>query len=113
MTTPRIDAAREAAEQLRAAGVFATVDPREAAANLPCVLFLPPTLRFTGLGSTHATEWRIAVLGDGPHGLDAWAQLDELLDQLAAHVAVVDADPGVYTLTGERTLPAYLCTVQD
>lgn len=114
MTGPRVTDAKAAAAELTALGVRATVDPAWAASNLPCVLFLPPTLRFAQLGGGAQVDWRLAVLAEGPPGLDCWDRLDTLLEQLAEHVNITTADPGVYALSGDKNpIPAYLCVVQD
>lgn len=114
MTGPRLADAKAAAAELTGLGVRATVDPAWAAANLPCVLFLPPVVRFAQLAGPAQVDWRLAVLADGPPGLDCWDQLDQLLDDLAAHVNITTADPGVYSLTGEKNpIPAYLCVVTE
>lgn len=112
----RVDAARAYADELRAAGLPAFTDPAEAAANLPAVLFLPPELEFNRLGDPlgASVTWRLAVLTRGPAGLEAWEQLDSLLDELAAQVSIESARPSGYTLTGERDpLPAYICTATE
>lgn len=114
MTGPRVaDAAADAAA-LTAAGVPTFTDPAAAAANLPCVLILPPVVRWPHLAGSPAIDWRLAVLADGPPGLEAWDQLDGLLELLAARVALVSAEPAAYTLAGDKSpVPAYLCTVTE
>jgi hypothetical protein len=114
MSAPRVSAARTDAEALTAAGIPAYVDPAKAAANLPCVLFLPPVLRFSHLGGGHQTDWRLAILADAAPGLDAWEQLDDLLERLAPEVNLVTAEPGSYQLSGNKDpVPAYLCAVTE
>lgn len=113
MTAPRVDAAEAAAVELRAADIPAYTDPAAAAANLPAVLFLPPSVRFPHLAGGAEVDWRLAILTRPPHGLDAWRQLDQLLEQLADHLHIVTAEPGSYALTGGENkppLPAYLVT---
>lgn len=116
MSTPRVDAARAYATQLKAQGLRTYVDPAAAAANLPCVLILPPAVTFDRLGAAGApsVDWRLAVLAEGPAGLECWEELDELLELLAELVDVTTATPAAYTLAGGKDpLPAYLCTAAD
>ena len=116
MSARRVDQAKSYAADLTAQGVRTYVEPSRAAANLPCVLILPPALTFSTLGYATAAvaEWRLAVLSEGPPGLESWEQLDTLLEQLAAVATVTTATPASYTLTPERDpLPAYLCSAPD
>lgn len=114
MSAPRVSAADADAAALTAAGVPTFTDPAAAAANLPCVLFLPPTVRWTQLAGGAQVDWRLAVLADAGPGLEAWEQLDALLELLAAEVPITAAEPGSYTLAGDKTpIPAYLCTVTE
>lgn len=114
MSAPRVAVATADADALTAAGVPTYVDPAAAAANLPCVLILPPVVRFNHLAGGHETDWRLAVLSDSGPGLDAWTQLDDLLDRLAPLVNLVTAEPGAYQLTGNKDpVPAYLCAVTE
>lgn len=98
------------ADELTAGGVPTYVDPRKAAANLPCVLIVPPRLSWDRLGGPPSIEWRLVVLANGPHGLDCWATLDDLLRRLGDRVAIATAEPGAYSLTGESPLPCYAVT---
>lgn len=116
MVAPRVSAARSYADELtQLLGRVVTVDPAEAAANLPAVLILPPELTFDRLsGPTASVTWRLVVLTRPPGGLAAWEQLDELLDELAEHSSITTATPAQYTLNGERDpFPAYMCTATD
>jgi hypothetical protein len=78
-------------------------------------VFLAPPVRFNPLNGGHETDWRVAVLADAGPGLDAWEQLDALLDQLEPHVSLVSADPGAYQLPpgNKDPVPAYLCTLTE
>lgn len=105
-----VDQAEAYAAELTAAGVPTFVDPRKAAANLPCVLILPPSLTWDRLGGTPSIAWRLAVIARGPAGLDTWRALDDLLALLADQVALTSAEPGSYTLTGADPLPCYAVT---
>lgn len=104
-----VDQAEGYAADLTAKGVRTFVDPRKAAANLPCVLILPPTLTWDRLGGPASISWRLAVIARGPAGLSCWRDLDDLLALLADQVALTSAEPGTYTLTGDP-LPCYAVT---
>lgn len=110
MAADTIEQAEGYADELTTAGVPTFVDPKKAAANLPCVLIVPPTLTWDRLGGSASVAWRLVVLARGPHGLACWAVLDDLVRRLAQVVAVESAEPGVYTLTGADPLPCYAVT---
>ena len=114
MGTPTLDRARAYADTLTAAGVPTFVDPAQAAANVPCALVVPPALTFDRLDdqAPASVEWRLVVLAQRPAGLDAWAQLDDVLHQLvAAGLDAQRAEPGSYTLTGGTDpYPCYIVT---
>lgn len=98
------------AEQLTAAGIRATHDPRHAAGNRPCVLVPPPAVDYV----TRTSTWRLACLASHPHGLDALAQLAQLVEQLQAVPKLYPeaADPGTYALTADQpAVPAYIVRV--
>jgi len=114
MAGPRLAAAAQVVDDLAAAGITATTDPTFAATNRPCVLIAPPALDYAGgTYAGPAVGWRLVCLSSHPAGsLAAWAQLDELVEQLAGVAAVERADPISYQL-GTETVPAYLATATD
>lgn len=99
--------ADEIAATLRAAGVRAVVDVRDAASNLPAVLVPPPQLDLVG---GDVATWRLVALASSTVGdLAAWDELDELVAGVAYALPLEAADPSSYVL-GDRTHPAYLLT---
>lgn len=112
----RLDRALELAELLTTAGLFATVDVGELAANLPGVLVPPPRVDLAagGYGGGLVT-WRLVLIAGAQAGaVDAWRQLDAALDQLADALPCELADPTSYQLpTGGDPLPAYTVTFTE
>lgn len=107
-----IDAARAIEAELAAAGVAVVLDVRDVVGNAPCVLIPPPTWDdWTADGSPRYTWRLIAVSGQPLGNLDAWAELDELVTEVAEVLAIERADPIAYALpTGGAPLPAYALT---
>jgi hypothetical protein len=105
------EAAAAICEKLRAAGVRATTDP--GALNLPAVLVVPPR-RVYDVACGYTAVWTVHALAGGPTGGDrtTWAQLDELVDGIAAVYPVETAQPGAYVL-GPNTIPSYLVTFTE
>jgi hypothetical protein len=103
--------ATQLVEALVAAGVRATVDP--SAVNPPAVLVVPPT-RAYDIGCGFTATWSLVALAPAGQGADrtTWAQLDALVDAVAAAVALERAELVAYTLNG-TSLPAYRCTFQE
>lgn len=99
---------------LQDAGIRATLDIREVLGLAPCVLIPPPAWDdWAGDGSPLYTWRLIAVSGLGMGNLDAWAELDELVTQVAEVLSISRCDPIAYTLpTGGSALPAYAITYQ-
>lgn len=94
-------------------GVLATIDPVEAGNNRPCLLVVPPVVDY--LGGTMDTpnhQVRVMALARSSHwgtdALDETAALldhaEQILDELAR------AEPTLYRLTPEQTIPAYVLT---
>lgn len=101
-------AAVEAAEALTAAGMRAVVDPRSAVP--PCIIVGPPT-RTYDLGCGYSAAFTLVLLSPG-QAADAFAQLDEWLDQLDDLVDIETATPGAYQLNGTGDpLVAYTVTL--
>jgi nucleoside-diphosphate-sugar epimerase len=95
-------------EKIQAAGARATTDP--AALNPPAVL-VPPPRRLYDVGCGYTAQWGVHAIAAGPTGGDrtTWAQLDDLVDAVAAAFAVEVAQPGAYVI-GPNTHPSYLIT---
>jgi hypothetical protein len=111
--TTMLDLAVDLAAELSAAGAPAVVDVREVLGNLPCVLVPPPRLEYT----TCAVRWRLILLSSYNVGsLDAWSELDDLLDAVATVLPVETAEPIAYTLPvgavdQPSSMPAYAVTL--
>jgi hypothetical protein len=96
---------RELAEQLTAAGLVATADPRSA--TPPCVL-VPPPRRLYDVGCGYSAEWELVPIVPGPGNADADVALSTMVDQLAALLPVTGADPTSYVLSPDNPpFPAY------
>jgi hypothetical protein len=102
------DAALQIVEKLVAAGIRATTDP--GALNPPAVLVVPPR-RDYDVACGYTAVWNVHAIGAGPTGGDrtTWAQLDALIDAVAATFAIQVAQPGAYVL-GPNTHPSYQIT---
>ena len=98
--------ALEICEKLKAAGVRATTDA--GALNPPAVL-VPPPRRVYDVGCGYTQVWTVHAIAPAITGGDrvTWAQLDELVDAIAAVYPVESAQPGAYVLES-KTLPSYL-----
>lgn len=114
MPTPRVARARALVEQLADAGLSATCDVREVLGKAPCVLVQPPSLDYD-LHTGATATWRlVAVSAVALGNLDAWVQLDELLDELAGVLPLTSAEPTAYKLpTGGDPYPAYIATYTE
>lgn len=113
--TSTLARARELAAELRAAGVPAVVDVRDAPGVLPGVLVPPPRLVWEGAASYvgPVAVWTlVALAADSTGSAEAWAQLDQLVDTVADTLALDRADPSSYTL-GAVSHPAYLLTYTE
>lgn len=117
MGTPRVDRAAQLAAQLRGAGIEATHDPAAAVNLAPCVLVGPPRLTFDLLDGGASEAWRLVAIAATTVQLDAWTQLDELIDQLAdpaADLAIETAEPTSWAPNpGADPVPAYVLTLTD
>lgn len=98
-------------EKLKAEGIRATTDP--GALNPPAVLVVPPR-RVYDIGCGFTAWWTVHAIAPNPTGGDrtTWAQLDELVDAIAAAYPVTEATPGAYVL-GPNTHPSYLVTFSE
>lgn len=113
MASPRVARAGQLAAQLTGAGVPATHDPRLLHGRLPAVLVQPPRLAFTGYGGPEAT-WRLLIVANTAHELDAWTQIDDLAEAVADLLPVETGEPASYsTGPGADPLPAYVLTFTD
>jgi hypothetical protein len=89
-------------------------DVADAIGNLPCVLVPPPRVLWRRLGGSSDVEWRFVILSSGPPTFSSWAELDDLLDQVAEEVPLETADPGVYPLVaGGDPIACYVATFTD
>jgi hypothetical protein len=99
------DAALLIVDKLTAAGIVATSDPR--AATPPCVLVVPPDLRFD-LGCGATATWSLWALVPNPGNADAHKALAALVRDVAAVLPVERADLLAYALAADApALPAY------
>lgn len=101
----------ELAELLDSMGVRATTDP--ALASPPCVLIIPPNLRFD-LACAVDADWQLAALAPAASTADrtTWATLDEMVDAVAKAVDLRTADLVSYVMNG-RPYPAYLLSFTE
>jgi hypothetical protein len=106
--TAILDAALALADDLRAAGVRATMDTRNL--NLPTLLIIPPT--WVGDVSCGGTaSFTIYALTRAPANLDAWKSLDKLLAELTGVVDIVrEVRSTSYDVEGTGGLPAFEIT---
>lgn len=113
MASPRVARAEQLAAQLRGAGIDATHDPAAAASLRPCVLVPPPRLTFD-VSDEATAAWRLVAIAGTPVQLDAWVQLDELVEAVAELLCVETADPTSWAATpGDDPLPAYVITLTE
>lgn len=110
-----VGTARQIVDDLRAAGIRATVDPREAAGSVPVVLVVPaPELRFDTLDGCSADAiYSIVAIGPGPGGLETTERLTGLVAAVSQTIAVSEAVPDAYQLGGNTEVyPAYLMRLE-
>lgn len=104
--------ADELVEQLVAAGIKATTDPR--AAHPPCVLATPPARTYdVNTEAGYSAEWVLWALAPAPGSAASWDKLDELVDAVASVLDVERAEPGSYQLPATSPgvpVPAYRIT---
>lgn len=113
MSSPRVARAAELAAQLRSAGIEATHDAAAVAGLAPCVLVGPPRLVFD-VGDSATASWRLLAIAATPSQMDAWTQLDGLVDAVAGLLPVESADPTSWAVApGADALPAYALTLTD
>lgn len=102
--TAIIDATIALTEELRAAGIRATMDIRNL--NLPTLLIVPPQWVADVMCGGTAT-FVVYALTRGPANLDAWRSLDGLLSELSKVVDDVrEVRPTSYDPEGSGGLPA-------
>lgn len=102
--TPR-EVALHYAEQLTAAGIRATVDPRNVVP--PCVLFNPPDSVALNIGCGGTAQMSAVLLASGPGQGDAWQTLEAALPAVLAHVPAEEVRSTAYTLDDSGPMPAY------
>lgn len=92
-------------------GIRATTDP--ALASPPCVLIIPPNLRFD-LACAVDADWQVAAIVPASNTADrsTWQALDELVDAVGKAVDLRNADLVSYVVNG-RTYPAYLLSFTE
>lgn len=112
MTVGRLNNAREAlSAKLSAAGLVVIDDPRNARPN--AIMIDPPTVTTPSYGQPNATlflEFVVTALCPPPGNLDALKALLNAVDAVMDTVAVLSANPSVYTV-GNQELPAYTINV--
>lgn len=112
MTVGRLNASREAlSQELTDAGLVVIDDPRNARPN--AVMIDPPAVTRPSFGQPNATlylEYTVTALAPPPGNLDALVALLDTVDTVLDTVAVLSANPSVYTV-GNQELPAYSITV--
>jgi hypothetical protein len=108
MTLP-VDEARAFCDQLTAAGVRATHDPRKIVP--PCLLLAPPTVTIDHLHGGGQAEWVGYLLASvGAGHADAWTQLDTLTAKVLPLLPVETIQPSDYSPDGTTEYPAYTLT---
>lgn len=115
MPSPRVARGAQIAAELRAAGVNATHDPQQLAGQLPAVLVQAPRLDYVGAAMAGPTaSWRLLLVASTPNALDAWTQLDELLEAVEAAIPVELAEPTAYPPDpASPPLPAFALTYTE
>lgn len=112
MTVGRLNASRESlSAKLTTAGLVVIDDPRNARPN--SVMIDPPAVTTPSFGQPNATlflEFTVTALAPPPGNLDALKALLDTVDTVLDTVAVLSANPSVYTV-GNQELPAYSITV--
>jgi hypothetical protein len=102
--TAILDATVKLTEDLRAAGIRATMDVRNL--NLPTLLVVPPVW-VADLMCGGTASFVIYALTRGPANLDAWKSLDTLLAEVSKVVDEVrEVRPTSYDPEGNGGLPA-------
>lgn len=97
-------------EKLQAAGIRATSDT--SALNPPAVL-VPPPVRIWDVGCGYTAQWNVHAIAGAPRGSGdrtVIAQLDELVDAIAATFPAERAQPLAYVLPNGNSHPSYLVT---
>lgn len=109
MTT--LERATELVTKLETAGIRATTDPT--VIDPPCVLFIPPNLRFD-VGCGYTASWQVAALAPASQTADrnTWETLETLVAGVSSVAAVYNADLVAYIANG-RTYPAYLLSWEE
>lgn len=101
-------------EKIKAGGILrATRDPKQAAANRPTCLVPPPKVDWTrGTYAGPELTWQLVLLSSHAAGsIEAFDQLDHLLDKLADLVDVERAEPAQYPLAPDTpAVPCYVVT---
>jgi hypothetical protein len=97
---------------LNLAGITATIDPRSA--TPPCVLGVPPAMRFD-LSCGYTAEWQFFALVPGPANADAFKALVALAEQVADVLPnVTRADFVSYSISPDApALPAYRIQLEE
>lgn len=103
--------ADEIAAELELLGVRAVLDP--ALASPPCVLIIPPNLRWDQMCALTAT-WQLVALAPAANTADrdSWQILEGLVDNVAKAVDAREAQLVAYTLNGKQ-YPSYLITLEE
>ena len=103
------DEMRRIVDQLRAAGIRATDDPRQL--NLPCVIVGPPSISELDTGSSGLAMITAYVVGLPPGNLASWRAIDDLAEQVGRVVDVELLQPVNYEAeSGKDPLPALQLT---
>lgn len=99
---------QQLAAQLLAAGLRATLDPREVAGRAPCVHVTPPVVDYR----QRTVRWQLLAVAGVVDALLAWQQLDQLVDDVAAVLHVELAEPVSWAASPtDDPVPAYRLTV--
>jgi len=101
---------QQAVDRLTAAGVRATLDPRDL--NPPAVLIRPPTLHYRFGRGCVGLDWSARLYLPDPGTADALRLGLDQLEQAQAALggAVTTATPGDFTLMDGATVPGYTLT---
>lgn len=94
-------------------GVTATIDPRKAANNRPCLLVVPPTIEAAGTLAGPLYRHRVVALSSkSTGGLDGLDELDALLTVVWPALPFETATPSTYQLGNDR-IPCYVLTLNN
>jgi hypothetical protein len=104
-TVGLVDIVQAYVDALNAAGIRATMDPRNV--NPPCVLLNPPSV-VLDIACGGTATFTAYALTRGPGNADAWRSLDALVTDAYGVLPLESFEPSSYAVDETSALPAYL-----